>query len=438
MKISIFQSEKGDCLLLESDDGKLILHDGGMNASYQKHVAPALSRLRSKNRRLDLVYVSHIDQDHIAGVLQLADDLVAWRVFDHQRGLGNTRVEEPGVGRPPEIGAIWHNAFHDQIGKNHGDVADMLAASAEILAAAATAPLLEAAESHRELALSKMEATKLSRRISAAQLGIPLNGPANGKLMFVREGNAPIQLGSLTIHVIGPFKADLEILRDEWNVWLRKERAKIEKWKRQAAAEERELGNAVPELIRSMELAAEEFGDRGNVTPPNLASLMLYVEEPRAGGGRKRFIFTGDGHNADIYRGLQRLGKLDQSGGTGLHVDVLKAQHHGSEHNWHPDFVRNVTADHYVFCGNGEHENPDLGVIRMVLDSRIGKAGLRSTNVEVNRPFKLWFSSGQTVPGQANARAHMAKVERLVTQARATHPQVRFRFIANSSASFSV
>ena len=89
MKIRVFQAGKGDCLLLTGNDGTRILVDGGMRADYRTHMAPALARIRERGGVLDLVYVSHIDRDHISGVLQLMDDLVAWRVFDYQRESGN-------------------------------------------------------------------------------------------------------------------------------------------------------------------------------------------------------------------------------------------------------------------------------------------------------------------------------------------------------------
>ena len=74
MKLTVFRSEKGDCLLLTSKNGKRMLIDGGMEKSYENHVAPELGRLRDANKKVDLVYVSHIDRDHISGVLRMLDD----------------------------------------------------------------------------------------------------------------------------------------------------------------------------------------------------------------------------------------------------------------------------------------------------------------------------------------------------------------------------
>src|SRR4029434_1937372 len=104
MKLTIFQSDKGDCLMLEERDGgrKRMLIDGGMASSYSEHVAPTMGKLKKAKKSLDVVYVSHIDDDHISGVRQLLDDLVAWRVFRFQSKNGNTRVKKPQAPEPPD------------------------------------------------------------------------------------------------------------------------------------------------------------------------------------------------------------------------------------------------------------------------------------------------------------------------------------------------
>lgn len=438
MIFTIFQSDKGDCLLLESDDGKLILCDGGLRDSYIEHVAPALGRLRTNGSEIDVAYVSHIDQDHIAGILQYMDDEVAWRVFDHQKATGNNGVPKPKNPRPPKVHALWHNAFHDQVGDNAGKIEAMLAASASILAASQDPHLLEISAEHQNLALSRSEAIRLSRRVGSSQLGIPLNAPAGGKLMMVRKSGQSITLGSLSMFIIGPFKADLENLRDEWNEWLRTNSEEIKRLRDRAERDEGDLGSSVEGLVRGLDITAETFGDRNRVTAPNLASLMFYVEEPRKGGGNKRYLLTGDGHCDDILKGLHHHDKLDQQSNRGIHVDVLKGQHHGSEHNWNEDFCRAVTADNYIFCGNGEHENPDPGVIKLVLDSRIGLPAKRSPNAETSQPFTLWFNSSEAVATDPANGRHMKMIKDLVTAARKRSKNVNFRFLEDNSFRFTV
>jgi hypothetical protein len=172
MKLTVFQAGKGDCLLLQ-DGGTNVLVDGGMRDAYRTHVAPSLGALRDAGEELDLVYVSHIDRDHISGVLQLLDDEIDWRVFDFQRSTGNTHIREPTRPRPPVVRQLWHNGFGEQVKANAGEIEELLAARATVLEASDRPSLHKRAPFHRELATSISEGIELSRRASPEQLGIP-------------------------------------------------------------------------------------------------------------------------------------------------------------------------------------------------------------------------------------------------------------------------
>ena len=74
MKLTVFEGNSGDCVLLSSAGGDNILVDGGLVRkhfgridSYSFNVAEELSKLRQAGEKLDLVCVSHVDQDHIGG-----------------------------------------------------------------------------------------------------------------------------------------------------------------------------------------------------------------------------------------------------------------------------------------------------------------------------------------------------------------------------------
>ena len=72
MELTLFPASKGDCLLLRSSRGTSILIDGGMKASFRDEVAPHLGSLVSD---LDLVCVSHIDNDHVNGIVAMFEML---------------------------------------------------------------------------------------------------------------------------------------------------------------------------------------------------------------------------------------------------------------------------------------------------------------------------------------------------------------------------
>ncbi|MGB8506801.1 MAG: MBL fold metallo-hydrolase [Pyrinomonadaceae bacterium] len=423
MKLTVFQSGKGDSLLLTGADGRRLLSDGGTGDAYSEHVAPALGALRDAGETLDVVYLSHIDDDHIGGVLRLMDDEIDWRVHDFQLKGGNTSHKPPAAPRPPKVGAIWHNAFHEQVGQNSGAIEDMLAASAAVLSGSENAVVRRLATEQSDLATSVAQSLKLARRVSPEQLGIKLNPPAKGKLMMLRADVKAIKVGGMRFTIIGPPASELTKLRKDWNNWLEKNEKQLDSIQKGAGEDEKAIGaNAVGEIMLPkakqadalaslLPLAPAKFvlGERKKVTTPNLASLMFFVQE-----GKKTLLLTGDGHHLDILDGLRKIKKLKASGG--LHVDVLKVQHHGSEYNLDEVFCRTITADNYVFCGDGEHENPDLRVLQAIADSRLGTADQLSKNKEVGDAFKFWFNNSSAATKKADAKAHMKKVEKLVAK----------------------
>jgi beta-lactamase superfamily II metal-dependent hydrolase len=400
-----------------------------MSGSYKKHVQPVIGELAQNGSSLDLVCVSHIDQDHIAGVLQLMNDKLEWAVYDYQHNSGNNSYPLPKFPRPPEVKKIWHNSFHEQLEYNTGPIEEQLAYNAGLLSFLSHAWAKEVSESSQGLISSMGEAVKLSRRIGARQLNIPLNPDSGGTLMLAEEGQDAIQVGALSLSVIGPFKEDLDKLRNKWKDWLKSQKGKndLKKIRSQARKDEDRLGaTEFKSLIKGILAQASGLGDREKVTAPNLASLMLLVEEDG-----KTILLTGDGHCDDIIKGLKSIGKMDDH--TGLHVDVLKVQHHGSEHNTNAKFCRSITADHYVFCGNGSHNNPDMRIVRAFIDSRIGPASKRSDNPQTNNNFKLWFNSSSSATKTKN-KNHMKKIEKLVKEkAQGSQGKLTYQFLNDDS-----
>ena len=195
MKLTVFQSHKGDCLLLEGSDAFRMLVDGGMVGSFKDHAIPALADLNDAGQDLDLVYLSHIDEDHISGVLELMNVLVDWEVFDFQHDVqNNTDFRKPRVRRPPKPKAIWHNAFHEQVDANRGDVAQLLAASAASFGAAA------ALESQ----------TALTQDSSSASITHSLINKA-----FAKRGDKAGEIVSVAMHSVPYFDLITQALTDK-------------------------------------------------------------------------------------------------------------------------------------------------------------------------------------------------------------------------------
>lgn len=422
MQVIMFQSGQGDCLLLTDTPKKTrILVDGGMPDAYSAHVAPALTKFRTATKKnIDLVYVSHIDEDHIGGVLQMLDDEVSWRVHLHQKENGNPTHKAPEAPRPPVISAIWHNSFHDQVDKNSEPIEEALAASAPVLSASKVDEARQAGRQQAGIVSSIRQAIRVSRRISPNQLKIPLNGHANGKLLMHRASQPPIDVGNFVVTILGPMKKHLTKLREDWNIWLEDNQTAVNQLREKARQDERRLGaSELDRLLAAMALQAEALGNPKKVTPPNLASLTLLVEEEETS-----ILLTGDATWQQVIEGLEATGRLQP--GESMNVDILKVPHHGAEHNvGETDLFDRVIGKHYVFCGNGHSNNPDTRVVEAMVKHRLKAPG----------KFKFWFNSSEAVVEEPAFAAHMKEVQKVTKRLAANSGgRMTFKFLETGSS----
>lgn len=330
----------GDALLLHFGDPKapsLAIIDGGPKGVYGSVLKPRLAALmknkkRLKNGRLPirLVMVSHIDDDHVNGILAMANEL----------------AESTGE-RPYQIESLWHNSFDDILGNSAQEMAASLqpfvsnVLSAGVLAAGA--PLQHV---HTGLVMASVTQGR-DLRNAAKKLGWDINKEFQGKLIrSAKSGAKPIPMeasGGMTFTVLGPREAKLKALQTEWD-----------KQRKKASAAE------LPAM-------AAAYADNSVF---NLSSIIVMAESPGTDGKPRRMLLTGDARGDHILEGLEEA-KLLKDGMC--HVDLLKLPHHGSNRNMEESFFKKVTADHYVVSSNGDKfDNPDQDTLEWLVAARKG------------------------------------------------------------------
>jgi hypothetical protein len=327
LTIEALQAAEGDCLLLEhvAAGGRptRILIDGGSRGIYRRALRPRLDALRH-GERLDLrmVVVSHIDGDHISGILDLFNDL--------------ERLKEDGEEPFCRIGTLWHNAFENL---QPDDVVRQSAAVGAALGGAVPAGLDPCTAA---VVASIRQGAAL--RNAAQRLDVPINRGAGDALVRAPSGSvrriavAP----GLTFTILGPRDAQLLRLNEEWQ----------------------KSTDAHPS---DPDARAADYLNR---TVPNLSSIVILAEAERAGGGPVRVLLTGDAGGDHILQSLEDTGIAP---GGRLHVDVLKVQHHGSSHSVTQDFFERVTASRYVISGNGMHDIPHEDTLTWLSAARHGE-----------------------------------------------------------------
>src|SRR5215204_2070898 len=102
--LDVRRARKGDCLILHYGTKKqpgLGLIDGGPSGVYKPHLKPRLAEIREARGLdaeatlpVDFLMVSHIDDDHINGVLELTKELL--------------EAKHSQAPLPLKINGVWH------------------------------------------------------------------------------------------------------------------------------------------------------------------------------------------------------------------------------------------------------------------------------------------------------------------------------------------
>lgn len=331
--LEALEAKEGDSLLLhwgDPESPRLILIDGGPPGVYKKSLKPRLAELRAARNEadgdpdaplvIDQLMISHIDSDHIAGILDMTAEM----------------IREDDAGRSPayDILTLWHNSFSDLVGE---DAAGAAALAADVEAASAGGSLAHLGLRHQsDLVLANVRQGRVLRQ-NADKLGLFVNDGFDDLVTAPADGNAVLDMEvGLTFTVLGPSAERVAELKKQWKKDL-------------------------PAILKKE--ADVETVAYIDASVANLSSIVVLAE---ADG--KTMLLTGDARGDFVLEGLERAGLLEPEGM--FPVDLLKMPHHGSIHNVDRDLFERIPALHYVFSANGKHDNPDLATLEMLADVR--------------------------------------------------------------------
>jgi hypothetical protein len=339
--LEVVRARHGDCLLLHygtKTKPGLALIDGGPHEVYKPFLRPRFEALRAERELdeadpllIDLMMLSHIDEDHVAGLLDLTKELIAAKTK-----------------RIVQVLNLWHNSFDDIVKNDAKELARAVnqqfgpASLSGDLSLDSLADLLDSGEPMTAVdSLRVLASIPQGRdlRSNVEKLKVPLNAEADGELIVATDKKKPVDMGKgLRFTVVGPMEPELKKLQEDFAEFLNK-----------------------PKVERETASVLASFAADDSV--PNLSSIVVLAQVKD-----KKILFTGDALGDKILEGLELAGLIDDGGS--LHVDVLKCPHHGSNRNVTPEFFERITADHYVFSGNGDFGNPDRETLEMLSAAR--------------------------------------------------------------------
>jgi hypothetical protein len=340
--LEVMQASEGDCLLLHfgtKQEPKIIVIDGGPRGIFKNFLKPRLLNIKTKlspaaSLPLSMVMVSHMDDDHVNGILKLIDDAINDTNF--------------------KIDNLWFNAFDDIIGNIEVPVISSIDASASAANIDSLPINLPNIDPHSSAVIASTGQGRKLRK-DAIALNATINngfGETAGKPNLVQGGSVAdgsqkiIDWGGnsddLKIMVLHPNRQRLVELQTKWDKDLRTAKAKGDD---------------------SIIFASLSNPD---TSPFNLSSIVCLVKS-----NGKTILLTGDGRDDDIMAGLKNNNLLDANGKC--KVDIFKIPHHGSDRNSSVKLYQTVVAKHYVISANGKHHNPDKSMLEMFAEGTKGR-----------------------------------------------------------------
>ncbi len=345
LKVKMYPAKNGDALLV-SAFGTHILVDAGYGSTFDEHIAPDLKHLSGEGHRLDLLICTHIDRDHIAGIIE----------FISANGPSGARSVI-------DVSQVWHNSLRslswpagkpdstydrqvlEAIRKRGFPLPRSAGASANTIGAKQGSSLARLLRDHN-YRWNDVDGT------TPVTSDRPPEALANGVL----------------VHLLGPTKTRLEELRAWWLREMRRLSYKgtaaidtiIEDAYEMVCASARQhvvptaktISSASKKRLRDVYVADDSL--------TNGSSIVAIVE-----GGAKRLLLLGDAWAEDIAAELRRT-----HGGDNLKLfDAIKVSHHGSLRNTSVDLLSLIDAPLFLISTNGSgHDHPDFEVLAEIVD----------------------------------------------------------------------
>ena len=331
MLFEALQARYGDCLFItlpgQGRDIRLLI-DGGpsgvFRTSLKKRLDDEAKASGEKPLAIDAVMISHIDEDHIFGVLDMFGAI--------------QDADQRNAPRPWQPKWLLHNSFDAILGDGEGGAARSLGTGATVLASLGGEMGLPDGEELSHTAKLVLQSYGQGSKLAslAAALKIARNPPDQRPLSFVEAQPRVLQMGEATLTVVGPLQKEIDKLRKEWAKWKASQKDKP---------------------------ATQSLAAYVDESVPNLSSIVVLLKS-----GGHTALLTGDARADYVLTGLEETGLLPRKGK--MKVDILKLPHHGSIRNIELDFLKRVHADHYVASGDGTYGNPDRETLELIEKAR--------------------------------------------------------------------
>ena len=356
MIIEMFPAENGDAFLVRLESGENIIIDMGYDKTYKKFIKNRLIDLKNENQCIDLLIITHIDEDHIVGAIEFFKE--------------NGQADKPNIIEVKEVG--YNSYKHLQFDKEKvSEISRFEKRKLEEI------KLTNSSNDRDHIDESLPVSAKQGSTLAGYLYGLGYvdnrwNRAFNYKAVNL-DTNNKVELGDKKFYILSPNTKKLKYLAD---LWLNK-LAEIDiDFK---ISDEEVFDDAYEMYIKNLKESMDIKEDDEVSYRSKELNLLIndvikqgYKDKSKSNGGSisfileykdKRIIFLGDAHEDIILENLEMYIK-----NTGIsYFDAVKVSHHGSLKN-NFTWIEKIKAKRYIISTNGKrHNHPDKEVIAKIL-----------------------------------------------------------------------
>jgi beta-lactamase superfamily II metal-dependent hydrolase len=330
MKIILHDADNGDCISIKSEQS-LILIDGGTSASYDKWK----NDFRAVEL-IDVVFITHIDDDHVNGVIRL---------------LESNKIK---------IGNVIFNGIEQLLDEKIS--IKSIERQSNIKLSAIQAQMAELVD---KKTIGFNEGVSLSYLLNS--MDIQVNSLFNGEVLT--SDNFPsFHIKDMKFHVIGPNSETINKLVTKWDGFLKDKKVSQKIISKKHALVFEAYINQLKDIVNSrIQIAGKKHTSIQSLSnspysrDPSLAndSSIAFIIESQG----KKVLCLADCHVESI------LTWLDIHGINNIEVDAVKVSHHGSKHNINNNLLKRITCRNYLISTNGKRfMHPDLEALARIIE----------------------------------------------------------------------
>ncbi len=359
IKIKSFEVGKGDAFLLSfgENEEENIMIDMGMPSTYTQCdsnenlnkmcIKNELLKLSKRGKKLNLLVVTHMHEDHIGGVLEF--------------------IEENGKERNIiKVDEVWHNSYRHLHFENKEleDDSNSIRSMKNIILKK-TPKKIDGINS-----ITAKQGSSLAGNL--LRYNYNWNNSFDNNSVTV-DSDIPIKIGkNIKIILLSPNKKKLNNLKKGWLTELRGKKLvftdnpifddAFEFYFRNEYQSDSKIMKISSKNSMDFESLSKEVKipkDTSKTNGSSIAFIIEYID--------KKLLFLSDAHEDIVYENLNIL----KNSGYKLDFDLVKVSHHAGEHNTSNRLLSLIEAKKFLISTNGTTDkHPHLSVISKIITKK--------------------------------------------------------------------